>query len=77
MTTDLTHEKAVELVGRLGENRIAQIIATGASPAELMEAKILAMQDEYPGTDKEALRSEVVHRLYDLLRVDLPEPREA
>ena len=36
--TGLTHEQIIDIVGRLDDDRVAEIIDTGATEAELMEA---------------------------------------
>lgn len=76
MTDKLTSEKIVEIAGKLGPERIVQILDTGASEPELIEARLVAQSQEWRYTDKPGLRTEVVHALYDILRADLVDPHE-
>ena len=76
MTEKLTHEKIAEIVGELGPERIVQILDTGATERELVEARFVAQQQEWVYTDKPDIRTEVVHRLYDILRADLIDQQE-
>lgn len=72
----LTSERILEIVGWLGPERVQEIINTGASERELVEAKILAQQQDATYTEKSGVRTAVVHRLYDILRADLVDPHE-
>jgi len=76
MTVKLTHEKIAEIVGELGPERIVQILDTGATERELIEARIVAQLQEWRYTDKPGLRTDIVHELYDILRTDLVDPHE-
>ena len=76
MSEQLTHAKIAEIVGELGPERIVQILDTGATERELVEARVVAQQQEWLYADKPGLRTEVVHQLYDILRADLADPRE-
>ena len=76
MTEALTHAKIAEIVGELGPERIVQILDTGATERELIEARIVAQQQEWRYADKPGLRTEIVHELYDILRTDLVDPHE-
>lgn len=76
MSGPLTSERIVQIVGRLGRERVLQIINTGASERELIEAKILAQQQDTAYIEKPGVRTRVVHRLYDILRTDLIDPHE-
>ena len=73
---DLTRERVVKIVGRLDDGRIAEIIATGATPAELMEAFTWLSSDEYLGGELEhSLRGRVA-QLYEILAADQGEDDE-
>ncbi len=73
---DLTREQVVKIVGRIDEGRVAEIIATGATPAELMEAFTWLSSDEYLGGELEhSLRGKVA-QLYDILTADQAEEDE-
>jgi hypothetical protein len=76
MTEKLTSERIVEIAGRLGPERIVQILDTGATEPELVEARLVAQAQEWRYADKPGLRTEVVHQLYDILRADLIDPNE-
>ncbi len=66
----LTREQVTEICGRLDDMKIADIIATGASPAELMEARTWLVADDYLGGDLGRSASGRVARLDELLRAD-------
>jgi hypothetical protein len=66
----LTRDQVIEICGRLDDMRIANIIATGASPAELMEARTWLASDDYLGGDLGRSANGRVARLVDLLRAD-------
>lgn len=71
--TTLTRDEVLGTMGPLDDLRIAEIIGTGATEAELIEAK--RWVDGYKRTlgDDEPLRPSVVARLCDILRADEPE----
>ncbi len=73
MDETLTTDAVTDIVGRLSAERILQIIDTGATEKELLEAKIMAAQDDIEGALRSDDREEVVHALYDILRADLIE----
>ena len=66
----LTRDQVIEICGRLDDMRIANIIATGASPAELMEARTWLASDDYLAGDLGRSASGRIARLVDLLRAD-------
>jgi hypothetical protein len=66
----LTREQVTEICGRLDDMKIADIIATGASPAELMDARTWLVADDYLGGDLGRSASGRVARLVELLRAD-------
>jgi hypothetical protein len=76
MSEKLTTDRVTDIVGRLSAERIVQILDTGATENELLEAKIMAGQDDIEGAPRSDDRVEMVHALYDILRADLIE-REA
>ncbi len=76
MPKDLTPDRIREMVGRLGDERILQIIDTGAIEAELLRAKALAVQENLLLGEEGEMRTEVLHKLYDILRADLVEHEE-
>ena len=78
--TGLTHEQIIDIVGRLDDDRVAEIIDTGATEAELMEA--------YSWTTSDGVTSDAGERhslsgrvalVFDILTADeaLEEEQEA
>lgn len=74
--TKLTREDVLEIVGRISDGRIAEIIATGATPAEVTEAFAWLTEDEYLGGDLQKPLSGRVEQVYEILRADEPEWEE-
>lgn len=72
----LTREEVLEIVGPLDDARVAQIIATGATAAELLEAIGWLSEDGYMGADLQRNLSGNVAKLHEILRLDEPEPEE-
>jgi len=68
--TRLTRQHVIEICGRLDDMKIATIIATGASPAELTEARTWLASDDYLGGDLGRSATGRVARLVELLKVD-------
>jgi hypothetical protein len=66
----LTREQVIEICGRLDDMRIADIIATGADAAELMEARVWLASDDYLAGDLGRSPSGRVARLVEILRAD-------
>lgn len=71
--TKLTREDVSEIMGRMDDLRVAEIIGTGATPAELVEGKRWAAGDQRTIGDDEELRAIVVTRVCDILRAEEPE----
>jgi hypothetical protein len=71
--TKLTRQQVEEVMGRLDDLKLAEIIETGASSPELVEARrwIEGYQRTVP--DDLPLRPSVVDALCDILRSDEPE----
>ena len=72
----VTHDQILEIVGRINDTRIAEIIATGATPAQVTEAFAWLSEDEYLGGELEKPLSGTVQQVYDILRADEPEWEE-
>jgi hypothetical protein len=72
----VTHDQVLEIVGRINDARIAEIVATGATPAQVTEAFAWLSEDEYLGGELEKPLSGVVQQVYDILRADEPEWEE-
>lgn len=66
----LTSDEVVDIVGNLDDLRIAEIIGTGATAAEVVEAKRWAAGYQRTIADHEDLRPSVVAKVTDLLRAD-------
>ncbi|MEQ8966060.1 MAG: hypothetical protein RID91_09565 [Azospirillaceae bacterium] len=71
-----TAAEVVEIVGRLDDVVIADIVATGASPAEVLEAWTWMNADDYMGGDLERPRTHKVARVLAILEAQLPDPDE-
>ncbi|MGQ9370995.1 hypothetical protein [Azospirillum sp. ST 5-10] len=69
----LIRDQVIEICGNLDDMRIANIIATGASPAELMEARTWLASDDYLGGDLGRSASGRVARLVEILKADEPD----
>jgi hypothetical protein len=66
----LTREQVIDVCGRLDDMRIADIIATGADTAELMEARVWLASDDYLAGDLGRSPNGRVARLVEILRAD-------
>jgi hypothetical protein len=73
MHTHLTRQLVEEVMGRLDDLKLAEIMETGASPSELEEAKLWLQGYKRTVPDTLPLRANVVDRLCDIMRVDEPE----
>lgn len=69
----VTRDDIVGIVGRISDSRIAEIIATGATAAEVTEAFAWLSEDEHLGGDLEKPLSGTVARVYEILRADEPD----
>lgn len=72
----LTRQEVVDIVGHISDVRIAEIIATGASAAQVAEAFAWLSEDEYLAGELEKQLSGVVERVYEILRADEPDWEE-
>lgn len=69
----LTRDQVIEICGRLDDMKIASIIGTGATAAELMEARTWLGSDDYLGAALGRSASGRVARLLELLKADEPD----
>jgi hypothetical protein len=69
----LTRQTVEEIMGRLDDLKLAEILETGASTAELVEAKRWTVGEKRPLPAATPLRLAVVDRLCDIIRMDEPE----
>jgi hypothetical protein len=76
MTERLTSEQVIETVGHLDDERVLEVIDTGATLEELAKAMVLASQVSFPGVSGGNVRIDVVHSLYDILRAGMIEREE-
>jgi len=72
----VTREEIIDIVGRINDFRIAEIIATGATAAEVMEAFTWMTADEHLAGDLGKPLSGTVAQVYDILRADEPDWEE-
>lgn len=71
--TTLTREQLTEIIGRCDDLRVIEIIGSGATPAEVVEAK--RWTEGYKRTlgEDQPLRPSVVGAVCDILRAEEPE----
>lgn len=69
----LTRDQVIEICGRLDDMKIAGIIGTGATTAELMEARTWLGSDDYLATALGRSPSGRVARLLEILKADEPD----
>ena len=74
--TKLSRDDVIAIVGTLDDDRIAEIIATGASAAELTEAFTWLSQNGEAGARLGHSLSGTVARLYEILKRDEPPARD-
>jgi hypothetical protein len=72
----LTAEEIRGIVGRLSDDRISAIVATGATAAEVVEAFTWLSSDEYLAGGLERPLSGVVAEVYEILKPDEPDEDE-
>lgn len=69
----LNRQTVEEIMGRLDDLKLAEILETGASTAELLEAKRWTVGEKRPLPAAQPLRLAVVDRLCDIIRMDEPD----
>jgi hypothetical protein len=72
----VTASEIIEIVGHLDDGVIARILATGATPAEVLEAFTWATADDQIGTELRHGRSGVAGEVYEILMQEEPDPEE-
>jgi hypothetical protein len=75
-TRSATASEIIEIVGHLDDGVIARILATGASPAEVLEAFTWATADDQIGTELRHTRHGVAGEVYEILMQEEPDPEE-
>ena len=76
MTRPATASEIVAICGHLDDDVIAQIVATGASPAEVLEAFTWYSADDQIGTELQRSQRGAVGAVYDILTAEEPDPDE-
>jgi hypothetical protein len=71
-----TASEIIEIVGHLDDSVIARILATGATPAEVLEALTWVSADDQLGTELQHGRHGAVGAVYDILLQEEPDPEE-
>jgi hypothetical protein len=75
-TRSATASEIIEIVGHLDDCVIARILATGASPAEVLEAFAWATADDPIGTELRHTRHGVAGEVYEILMQEDPDEEE-
>ena len=75
-TRSATASEIIEIVGHLEDGVIARILATGASPAEVLEAFTWTTADDQIGTELRRGPRGAVGAVYDILMREEPDPDE-
>jgi hypothetical protein len=68
--TCLTAQDVREIVGRITHDRLLAILATGATPAQVVEAFTWLSDDEHPGAELERSLTGPVAQVYEILKAD-------
>lgn len=72
MPRRLTSDQVVDILGPLDDLRLAEILGTGATPAEVIEAKRWVAGYKRTLGDGDDMRPSIVTRLCDLIRAEDP-----
>ena len=73
----LTNRQVTDILGHYDDIRVVEIIETGATAAELVEAKRWLAGDRRSLGDGQPLRPAIVAELYEILSAEDPEWDEA
>ena len=71
-----TASEIIEIVGHLDDGVISRILATGATPTEVLEAFTRATADDQIGTELLHGRSGIAGEVYEILMQEEPDPEE-
>jgi len=71
-----TASEIIEIVGHLDDGVVARILATGATPAEVLEAFTWVSADDQLGTELQHGRHGAAGAVYDILLQEEPDPEE-
>jgi hypothetical protein len=72
----LTAQDVRSIVGRIGDDRVSAILATGATPAQVVEAYTWLSSDEYLAGGLQRPLTGVVAEIYDILKASEPDIEE-
>jgi len=75
--TPLTAQDIREIVGRIGDDQLTAILATGATAAQVLEAFTWLTGDEYLGGKLEKPLTGVVADVFDILKAYEPDMEDA
>jgi len=75
-TQAATASEIIAIVGHLDDGVIARILATGATPAVVLEAFTWATADDQIGTELRHGRSGAAGAVYEILMQEEPDPEE-
>ena len=75
-TRSATASEIIEIVGHLDDGVIARILATGPTPAEVLEAFTWVSADDQLGTELQHGRHDAAGAVYDILLQEEPDPEE-
>ena len=70
---NLIREQIVHIVGEIDDDQIVEIMSTGATADELIEANTWLADGDYLGSTLERPLTGVVARLVEILKADEPE----
>ncbi len=73
----LSHQQVIDILGHYDDIRVVEIIETGATAAELVEAKRWFAGDRRTLGEEQPLRPAIVNELYEILSAEDPEWDEA
>jgi hypothetical protein len=71
-----TASEIIEIVGHLDDGVVVRILATGASPAEVLEAFTWVNADDQIGTELQHGPRGAVGAVYEILLQEEPDPEE-
>jgi len=71
-----TASEIVAICGQLDDGVVARILATGATPAEVLEAFTWLSADDQIGTELQHGRTGAVGAVYDILTTEEPEAED-
>jgi hypothetical protein len=76
VTRPASAEEIIEILGRLEDALLMRIVATGATPAEVLEGFTWAMADDRVAAELHRRPRGAAAAVYDILKQEEPEPDE-